>query len=106
MERIKILLGKKIKEVRTKRGLSQQQLAEMIDIDQRNLSKIECGKCFPGKSLEKISEALDLTLPELFDFEHLEITDNIKREFIKTTVDKLPSGLLNPIYKLLKSWLN
>ena len=51
MNRIKELLGRRIKELREKRGYTQQQLAEKIGIDQRNLSKIECGITFPSKSL-------------------------------------------------------
>ncbi len=37
---IKLLLGKRIKELRKQKGLTQEQLAEKMNIDQRNLSKI------------------------------------------------------------------
>ena len=46
MDDIKHLFGRKIKELRIKNKLSQEELAEMIDIAERNLSKIECGKSF------------------------------------------------------------
>ena len=39
---IKKLLGKRIKELRQRKNLTQEQLAEMIDVGERNLSKIEC----------------------------------------------------------------
>ena len=68
MNRIKELLGRRIKELREKRGYTQQQLAEKIGIDQRNLSKIECGITFPSKSLPELSRCLQISLPQLFDF--------------------------------------
>ena len=41
MNDIKKLLGKRIKELRKAQGISQQQLAELANIDQRNLSHID-----------------------------------------------------------------
>ena len=43
---IKKLLGRRIKELRESKDLTQEQLAEKIGIGQRNLSKIECGNNF------------------------------------------------------------
>ena len=43
MKDIKTLFGKKVKELRIKKKLSQEELAEAIDIAERNLSKIVCG---------------------------------------------------------------
>ena len=48
MKDIKILLGKRIKELRKKLNISQQELAEKINVDARNLSNIECGISFPS----------------------------------------------------------
>lgn len=51
---IKQELGEKIKRERKKRGLTQEQLAEMVDISSRNLSNIEVGQNFPkAETLEK-----------------------------------------------------
>ena len=36
--------GEKLKRIRKSRGLTQEQLAEIIEIDSRNLSRIEFGK--------------------------------------------------------------
>lgn len=59
MNDIKKLLGKRIKELRKAQGISQQQLAELANIDQRNLSHIECGDTFPSRVLLEISSALN-----------------------------------------------
>ena len=42
---IKKELGIKIKRMRINRGLTQEQLAEMVDVSQRTMSGIEIGEC-------------------------------------------------------------
>lgn len=101
MHEIKILLGKRIKELREKRGLTQQQLAELAGIDQRNLSKIECGVTFPSKSLAELSKALDISLPRLFEFEHVNLTPDNMRELIRSKLDSIKDEHVQIIYRLL-----
>lgn len=48
MKTTKALLGERIKELRKKRQLSQEQLAEKIQIDAKNLSRIEVGRGYPS----------------------------------------------------------
>lgn len=63
-------LGKKIKEYRQLQGISQEELAEKLDISQQTLSKIECGKNFlTSETLERISSVLGVNAYELFMFE-------------------------------------
>lgn len=76
MENTKELLGARIKEIRKARGLTQEQLAEMIDVEQKHVSRIESGKNFPTiDRLEKIAAALNVPLMGFFDFLHLEEAD-------------------------------
>lgn len=70
--KLKELLGKKIKRLRKSRGFTQEQLAEMIDIAPRNLSRIKVGECFvTAETLEKLLFALNVTAGELFSYEYL-----------------------------------
>lgn len=41
MEEIKHLLGKRIREIRKAKNISQEKLAELVGIEKRNLSNIE-----------------------------------------------------------------
>ena len=67
----KQLLGARIKELRKNKGLTQQQLAELIDIDSKHLSKIEVGSSYPSLyNLEKITKVLNIKMQDLFNFEH------------------------------------
>lgn len=56
-------IGKVIQKLRTKRGFSQEQLADAAGIRQATLSDIERGKVKPSENtLEKISSALDASV--------------------------------------------
>ena len=103
MKDVKILLGQRIKELRKSLNISQQELAEMINIDQRNLSNIETGRSFPSKSLIDIATALNVTLPELFEFEHIEMTKEIMLNNIKHNVENMNERDLKMVYKFIKS---
>jgi len=73
MENTKALLGARIREIRKARGLTQEQLAEIIDVEQKHVSRIESGKNYPSiDRLEKIAAALNVPLMGFFDFLHLE----------------------------------
>lgn len=103
MKSIKNLLGKRIKELRQLRHLSQQELAEQIGIDQRNLSNIECGNTFPSKSLTRLANALNIDLQELFDFEHYNTDENNMKAYILKNLETLSSSDLKTVYRLIRS---
>jgi len=53
-------IGKAIKTLRDKKGISQSELADKIGLSQTSLSQIETGDKNPSeKTLEKIAKALD-----------------------------------------------
>jgi len=72
---IKRELGSKIKRLRQKKGITQEELAEKVNISTRTLSGIEIGENFmTAQTMEKIIECLDTTVEELFNAEHLKPT--------------------------------
>ena len=65
-------LGLRIKELREKQGLTQLKLAEILNMEASNLSKIERGIQIPKEeSLENISNALKVDVKELFNYTHI-----------------------------------
>ena len=79
----KKLLGKRIKELRKEAGLTQEKLAELIDIETTSLSGIESGRHFPSlPTIEKIANKLNVELKILFDFNHLKSIDKMKEEIV------------------------
>lgn len=63
-------IGLKIADIRTKRGLTQQQLADRIGISKSYLSKIESPNTVKSFSLDvlfSISDELDINITDLFE---------------------------------------
>ena len=65
-----IAIGRYIARKRKEQNLTQEQLSEQLGVSNKTISKWENGKCMPDYSLiQKLCEALDVTLPELMDGE-------------------------------------
>lgn len=59
----------KLKEVRQKKGLTQQELAKKLDIKQTNISEYESGKQKPSlDTFIEMAKILDLSLDELIEY--------------------------------------
>ena len=64
---VKEIFGRNIHEYRKQNGLSQEELAEQIDISIKHMSNLETGKVFASAELiEKIAQALDVSVSALF----------------------------------------
>ena len=105
MKNIKKLFGKKLKYLRTEKGFTQEQFAELIDMSSRALSAIECGQNFvTANSIEKICSALKTTPKNLFDFDYQ--TTN-KKEIKKDLIQIINKNEkhLNTIYNIVQGYL-
>jgi transcriptional regulator with XRE-family HTH domain len=61
-------MGMRIKELRKKRGLTGEQLADMVGITKGYVSEIETGKKTPGAGLVlRLADALKAEVFELYD---------------------------------------
>ena len=64
------ILGNRIRKLREERNISQQNLAEMCNIEKSNMARIEAGRTNPTLlTMHKISTALQIPLTVLVDFE-------------------------------------
>lgn len=65
-----------IKELRKEKNMSQKDLAELLHITDRAVSKWERGICAPDISiLEPLAETLNTTVTELISGERVNLTD-------------------------------
>ena len=65
-------VGKRIKELRHKLGLSQEELADKAEIHRTYIASLEVGKRnISIVTLEKIIIALEVSMSEFFMFENL-----------------------------------
>lgn len=59
------MIGARIRELRRKRGLSQEQLGAMVGFSQSKISKIENGDWDSLSDLRLIARALEVPIEEL-----------------------------------------
>lgn len=80
---IKKEFGQKIRRMRLKKGLTQEKLAELIDVSQRTLSGIETGDSFvTAETFDRLVSALNTTPEDLFFISHLKPVSELKNEII------------------------
>lgn len=80
---LKESIGQRIKDIRLKSGLSQDDLADASELSSRTIQRIENGETVPrGDSLKRISKALNV------DVESLYITDIKKTDESALKIDK------------------
>jgi len=98
---IKQMIGARIKKIRTGKGITQEQLAEKININPKYLSSIERGKENPTLDiLIKIARSLDVNLDDIFKL--VQIEDPAKRkDLIKSLLNEADSEQLKLAFKVL-----
>jgi transcriptional regulator, XRE family len=96
-------LGLKIKELRKRKGLTQEELAELIQMEQNSISVMESGRNFPTLgTLEKIAKVLDVNLSDFFDYDYIEDIDVIKAS-TEDIISKMDDKQLRQLFKYVKS---
>ena len=92
--------ARRFKELRKSRGLTQEQLAEAVEVDFRYVSLIETAKSFPSpKLIEKFCDALSIDYSMLFDFSKDMQRENIVRN-LNEIIETLDDKKLNYLYKM------
>ena len=104
---IKKQLGAKIKRLRLKNGLTQEQFAERIDIAPRTLSGIETGENFlTADTLEKILDVLNVSSSELFAVDHIKPQEDLVNEIISDVQNLKDRQKIETINKIIKATIN
>ncbi len=84
------ITGKIIKELREKRELTQLELAEIIGVSDKTISKWETGKGLPDISLiEPLSRALKVSVIELMNGEYI-TNENMASNMMKSKFSVCP----------------
>lgn len=66
---IRLLVGKRVKELRNKLGISQEELADNCELDRTYITSVERGKRnISIINIEKLAKALNVSLSDFFDF--------------------------------------
>lgn len=98
-----VLLGKQIANLRSKKGLTQEKLAELVNYSPNHISKLESARTNPSfELLVNIAKALDIELKELFNFDEFENINYIKQEFNKL-LKSSDTKKIKSLYKIYKT---
>lgn len=99
---MKKMFGKRLREIRTSKMLTQETVAELIGIKPENYSRIENGLSFPKpENIVKLSEVLGVEIAELFQFTHINDYDKIVEAIIAKLKNDKETAIIT--YKFLKS---
>ena len=105
MNDTKKYLGARIQEIRKQQGLKQSELAELVGIDSKHMSKIECGRCFPSfELLDKIALKLNKPVAEFLETEHLHNREELTTELINK-LRTLSNEEFRTVYRILKQFI-
>ena len=96
MEDIKSLLGKRIRDLRKKRGLSQEELGWKSELHFTYIGAIERGeKNCSIITLEKVAKGLEISIKDLFDMPfHEPDINKLKKEINDKISTSTPQSLL------------
>jgi len=99
---LKKSFAEKLKQIRKSRGLTQEELAERVNVAPRHISFIETAKSFPSSDLlERLCTTLGIEYSVLFDFD-----GNLSREAILTNISKTMNNLDDKKLKYLHKMVN
>ena len=107
------LFGKKLKEIRISKNLTQQELAELCEMHTTSIGMIEIGKRTPSlATVKKIAEKLELDYAELFNFKEIynqnKTSEKLHKELQKelTNIDcNILKYLIHHIREIKKTFL-
>lgn len=90
MIRLRVLVGRRVREIRKERGLTQAKLAEMADVSHVTIGYYERGVKFPSaETLEKLAAALAVRVEDLFKESAADYLSDDRREAFKGLVHSL-----------------
>lgn len=87
-------IGRRIKEIREKRNISQRELAKLCNVDTATMSRMEAGESEPSlKTLRLLAKGLNTTPSALLAKEEVELAHSIDLATANHQLVKLIEGL-------------
>ncbi len=96
------LFGKRIKELRKQRNLTQEELSEKLGVFQKQIGNIETGTTFTTMgNIVKLARIFNVDVKDLFEFNHQKSREDIINE-ISEIIINTPDEKLKTIYRVIK----
>ncbi|GCC52391.1 XRE family transcriptional regulator [Chryseotalea sanaruensis] len=103
-------IGKIIKQIREEKGLTQQQLAELINMHRSNYSKVESGeRDLSIDAIHKVAKYFGMTIDQLVNFdgtmpEEVTVEDKSIMEQVKL-IQELEPEEKSMVFKMIETFL-
>lgn len=89
------ILGTRVRELRSRRGMTRKMMAQESDVSERHLAQLELGDGNVSiVLLRRIATALNVSLADLFA---VDATDSEAKRSIQILLDRLPTQQLNAV---------
>lgn len=98
------IIGKNLKKLRTSKGITQEELAEILKLQPQSVTVIETGRTFiSGDVLEKICNYFNIEPSVLFKLDYLVPTDktNDLRKEINRILADCSQDFMEKIYNII-----
>ncbi len=104
MATLSVLLDNRLRGIIESKNIKQNKLAEMLNIEPTNLSKLGKGVHLPKEeTINKLAEALGCNLQDLFNFEHFKNRDDLIQS-IDRILHNAKTEELQHFYKMLTAY--
>ena len=98
-------IAKKIRILRKTRGLTQQQLADLLGVQRATISNYEIGRRSPHiKELEKLADILGVNL-EYFGVLNNDLDELVAKARVVFDDDNIPTDDKAKVYKLFNTYV-
>ena len=98
-----VIIGNRLKKARINKHLTQEKLAEKLDVSITCLSRIECGKYeISLKRLDEICGLLDVQISYILDGSSSNSSNYLTADF-STLLKSCPTEKIKLIYKVAKT---
>lgn len=104
VKNVKELFGSRVRELRKRLELSQEELAEKAKISPKYMSRIEMGHQFPSTDiLAKLADVLDVEIRDFFEFDHT--VGNVKdlKKTLANIIDEADEEKLRLLVKVARA---
>lgn len=99
---LKKSFAENLKKIRKHRGLTQEELAELVNVAPRHISFLETAKSFPSSDLlERLAKSLNIDYADFFICEQELSRDTIIKNILEL-IKNLDEKKLKYVYKMVK----
>lgn len=100
------LIGKKIKEIRKRKKISQEALAEMVKMNARSILRLENAKTLPTlETLKRIATALSVDISDFFETNSFKCREDIIKD-VNSCLISMSDDELKIFYKAVYNFIH